>query len=495
VRNGDERVTRDLLAGEALYILKNLKDNKAGSRSNKLADVKASLEPTVTLEFDNYFFFLRKYNYIAMDREACLQLTGEGEKVLDGTLKERFSESIGEYFSSRLGDEAPLEPVRRQPPPPPPTEAAPIKLTADAVIAEVAGQGPGPFDAPASSPFEPPQAPPPPPARKAKRTSVEQEPPVPQPARPPDARPEREDAKPRPGASAELDSRYSKSDTLGAGPLATVYRGKHSGIGIDVAIKELKDIFGYFSFLQRTEVIKRLKREISSQAAVRHPCVVQVLDQNLDTARPYYVVELCSGGSLRDEMDEVEGKGLKVDQAIRYFLQMCYGLRAAHAQGLIHQNLKPENVIIDHLGNAKLSDFGLTRVIEVDSVKGMPQVFVGTGGMGYLPPELLSRSKSVTASADVYSLGILFYEMLTGAIPGRRSPLPSQARKDVPEKLDALFDKMTQDRKDDRIPDIDGVLTEFYAAFGPSEWLKKGDLVLWSESTAAASRPSAPAEQ
>ena len=254
MRNGDERVTRDLLAGEALYILKNLKDNKAGSRSNKLADVKASLEPTVTLEFDNYFFFLRKYNYIAMDREACLQLTGEGEKVLDGTLKERFSESIGEYFSSRLGDEAPLEPVRRQPPPPPPTEAAPIKLTADAVIAEVAGQGPGPFDAPASSPFEPPQAPPPPPARKAKRTSVEQEPPVPQPARPPDARPEREDAKPRPGASAELDSRYSKSDTLGAGPLATVYRGKHSGIGIDVAIKELKDIFGYFSFLQRTEV-------------------------------------------------------------------------------------------------------------------------------------------------------------------------------------------------------------------------------------------------
>ena len=83
MRNGDERVTRELLAGEALYILRNLKDNKTGGRSNKLADVKATLEPTVTLEFDNYFFFLRKYNFIAMDREACLQLTAEGEKVLE----------------------------------------------------------------------------------------------------------------------------------------------------------------------------------------------------------------------------------------------------------------------------------------------------------------------------------------------------------------------------------------------------------------------------
>ena len=232
--------------------------------------------------------------------------------------------------------------------------------------------------------------------------------------------------------------------------------------------------------------------EISSQAAVRHPCVVQVLDQNSGYGATLLCGRALLGGSLRDEMDGAEGKGLKVDQAIRYFLQMCYGLRAAHAQGLIHQNLKPENVIIDHLGNAKLSDFGLTRVIEVDSVKGMPQVFVGTGGMGYLPPELLSRSKSVTASADVYSLGILFYEMLTGAIPGRRSPLPSQARKDVPEKLDALFDKMTQDRKDDRIPDIDGVLTEFYAAFGPSEWLKKGDLVLWSGAPPRRHAPARP---
>jgi hypothetical protein len=539
VRNGDERVTRELLAGEALYILRNLKDNKAGGRSNKLADVKSSLEPTVTLEFDNYFFFLRKYNYIAMDREACLQLTGDGEKVLDGPMRERFGDTVGEYFASRLGDEpAGLEPPRasRPPPPPPPNTnsdpVSPIRLSADAVIAESSNdnQNTSPFDAPASasasptSPFEPPApiatplstpamttasmsaAPSPlnsaassltPPKRNSRPTPTrtitsDSEPAVPQPPRPMEV-PRAPGANNVGGGSQELDGRYTKSDSMGGGPLGQVFRGKHMATGVDLAVKELKDIFGYFSFLQRNEVIKRIRKELQGQAQVRHPAVVQILDMNLDNARPYYVLELCAGGSLRDEMEETENKGLKVEQAIRYFLQMCYGLRAAHASGLTHQNLKPENVLIDHLGNAKLSDFGLTRVIEVDSVKGMPQVYLGTGGMGYLPPELMARQKGVGASADVYSLGILFYEMLTGSLPGRRSPLPSQARKDVPEKLDAIFDKMTQDRKEERLPDVDAVLNEFYGAFNNNEWLKRGDMVLWSESAASGGKlPNGP---
>jgi serine/threonine protein kinase len=114
---------------------------------------------------------------------------------------------------------------------------------------------------------------------------------------------------------------------------------------------------------------------------VRHPSVAAILDQNCDVARPYYVVELCSNGNLRSRMDATGGKGLPPEEAIRTFLQLCYALRSAHAQGLTHGNLKPENVLLDHLGNVKLTDFGLSRVIEVGRSKGMPQVFVGTGGM------------------------------------------------------------------------------------------------------------------
>ena len=495
MRDGQERLTREQLTGEALYILKNLKDNKSGGRSNKLADVKTALEPSVTLEFDNYFFFLRKYNFIAMDREACLQLTGEGEKVLDGSQRERFGEAVGEYFASRLGaDPADATRVRASPPPPPPPPPsdapAPIRLQ---VQADSVPDGLIESSEPASqSPFDPVPPPPPAPSKKNRASKntmqVETEPPVAQQSRNMDMpRPPTQQGSDRSSGGGDLDGRYTKGDLLGAGPLGQVYRGKMQATGVDVAVKELKDIFGYFSFLQRGEVLKRLKKELQQQASVRHPGLVQVSDISLDNARPYFVLELCSG-SLREEMTESEGKGLKVDQAIRFFLQMCYGLRAAHAAGLTHQNLKPENVLIDPLGNAKLADFGLTRVIEVDSQKGMPQVIVGTGGMGYLPPELMARQKGTGPVSDVYSLGILFYEMLTGSLPGRRSPLPSQARSEVPTQLDAIFDKMTQDRKEDRTPDVDAVLTEFYAAFPNGEWLRKGDLVLWSESASAGAK-------
>jgi serine/threonine protein kinase len=107
-------------------------------------------------------------------------------------------------------------------------------------------------------------------------------------------------------------------------------------------------------------------------------------------------------------------------------------------------------------------------------------VFVGTGGMPYMAPELISRQKDVGTPADVYGLGILFYEMLTGGIPGRRSPLPSEVNPDVPSKLDPIFDKMTADRREGRYPDFEAVLADFYGAFSDGELMTKGDLVLWS---------------
>ncbi|MFN7135439.1 MAG: serine/threonine protein kinase, partial [Myxococcales bacterium] len=103
-----EGLTRELISTEALSILKSLRDNSRAGRSNKLADVKSTFENSVSIEFDNYFFFLRKYHFIAMDREACLQLTGEGEKVLEAERRERFDDVVQEYFGSRITlDEVP----------------------------------------------------------------------------------------------------------------------------------------------------------------------------------------------------------------------------------------------------------------------------------------------------------------------------------------------------------------------------------------------------
>jgi serine/threonine protein kinase len=477
-------MTRDKVSNEALYILKSLRENSRLGRSNKLADVKSNLEPSVSLEFDSYFFFLRKFHYIAMDREAQLKLTDQGERVVDGDTIEKFSGEVGEFFAdqilgtdgenatfietqSSLGIKPPPPPVndldlgghdhpgrgrKAAPPPPPPPPPVDEPLIPHSTAPE---------SRPIGSSYAPP---PPPPMATIPLTAVAT-------------------SSPQGGAAAkgqDIDLRYVKYDPIGSGPLGTVFKGKHNALGLDICVKELKDIFGYFSFLQRGEVIKRLKKELCAQAQVKHPGVVQVLDQNTDVARPYFVMELLKG-SLREKLEQGGGKGVPVQLGIRYFLQLAYALRSAHQAGLTHHNLKPENVLFDTWGNAKLSDFGLSRVIEVDQTKGMPQVFVGTGGMGYMSPELIARSKDVGPSSDVYGLGILLYEMMTGQIPGRRSPLPSEVNSECPSKLDPIFDKMTQDRKDQRYPDLDSMLDDFYGAFTDSEYLSKGDLILWSD--------------
>ncbi|WP_257452280.1 serine/threonine-protein kinase [Archangium lipolyticum] len=489
-------IHRDTVCGEALFILRSLKENGRLGRSNKLADVKASLEPSVSLEFDSYYLFLRKYLYIALDpREAQLRLTEPGERVVDGELQDKFSLEVDEFFAEQLlGDDAvPADDEEGDPsmPPPPPD----ILLDENEVLPHVE-QPPALPRARASVALEvplPPSVPVPPPVASMRNEAVPLPPAVPVPPAAPVAPPAPMPApapapipplatSPAPKAAEVLDQRYQKLEAIGSGPLGTAYKGRFNALGLDICVKELKDIFGYFSFLQRGEVLKRLRKELCAQAQVRHPGIIQVLDQNAEAARPYYVLELLHG-SLKDKLEEGGGKGVPVSLAMRCFLQLAYALRAAHAVGLTHHNLKPENVLFDLYGNAKLGDFGLSRVVEQDASKGLPQVFVGAGGMAYLAPELLQpqRAKDAGPASDVYGLGIILYEMLTGQIPGRRSPLPSEVNPEAPAGLDAIFDKMTHDRVDQRYPDIDTMLEDFYKSFTEAQFLARGDLILSSE--------------
>jgi len=484
-------IHRDTVCGEALFILQSLRENGRLGRSSKLADVKAALEPSVSLEFDSYYLFLRKSHYIALDhREAQLRLTELGERVVDGELQDKFAVEVEEFFAEQLGV-SPAAAQReaeaadpRMPPPPPDTllEDAEVLRAVDALppLPRARTSGSFGFEVPVAAP----PVPVPPPVASVRNEAMPVPPtaPVPPVAPMPPPVPAPVSAAPVVKAPELLDQRYQKLEALGTGPLGTAYKGRFNALGLDICVKELKDIFGYFSFLQRGEVLKRLKKELCAQAQVRHPAIVQVLDQNTETARPYYVLELLHG-SLKGKLEEGGGKGVPVALATRCFLQIAYGLRAAHAAGLTHHNLKPENVLFDVYGNAKLGDFGLVRVVEQDASKGLPQVFVGASGMVYLAPELIQphRAKEAGPAADVYGLGILLYEMLTGQIPGRRSPLPSEVNPEAPAGLDAIFDKMTQDRVEQRYPDIDAMLEDFYKSFPEAQFLSKGDLILSSE--------------
>ena len=452
------RLDPETVRSEAIRILRNLREGDG--HKSKLADVKARFESTGSLEFETYFFFLRKFSYIELDREAHLKLTESGERVVRGDDADRFTSEIESFISEKSSDSTDSGSNR-------PRSSELTDLEA------LIGEELGPRAAYAISPPPPPRASPAHSSQHTVRVNVLEL--------------RRDKSEPASssgpavalGKGSDLEARYVRGEALGAGPLGTAFKARFPLLDTEVCVKELKDIFGYFSFLQRSEVVKRLKREICAQAQVRHPCVVTVLDQNVEASRPYLVTELLRE-SLREKLRAADRKGLDASEAIRWFLQACYALKTAHAAGLTHHNLKPENLLFDAFGNARLSDFGLTRVIEIDSTKGLPQLFVGSGGMGYMAPELLGRSKDVGPAADVYSLGMLLYEMLVGQLPGRRSPLPSEANGQSPKALDAIFDRMTEDRIESRYPDFEAVLSDFYAAVGDGSFGRPGDLLLRS---------------
>jgi serine/threonine protein kinase len=280
-----------------------------------------------------------------------------------------------------------------------------------------------------------------------------------------------------------LDRRYRRGAAIGGGPIGTVYEAEHIAIGRPVAIKEARSIFQFISYLKRDEIVRRLKGAVQKHATLIHPGIVQMLDQNHEREFPYFVMEYAPGGNLRRRMASAADGRMPLPVALRTLTQICYALKYAHAQGALHLGLKPENVLFDQAGNVKLTDFGFSRVMERDEEGVEKPVFVSSGAVGYMPPERIqpeSDTRQVRPAADIYALGIMFYEMLTGKLPGRRSPLPSKARKDVPEAFDDVFDRMTRDELTERYATIEQVLAGVYKAFPASEVFTDGTILLWS---------------
>jgi serine/threonine-protein kinase len=209
--------------------------------------------------------------------------------------------------------------------------------------------------------------------------------------------------------------------------------------------------------------------------------VVPVLDLDCNRPRPFCVTELLPGGNLRQKLEG--GKPPPIDRALRWFVQIAEALAHAHTRGVTHGNLKPENVLFDALGNAQLGDFGLQRLMESAGPAtggGAPRVFLATSAVAYLAPEQMAGEVADAARADIYSLGILLYEMLVGKAPGRRAPDPSKANPDCPPALDEVFDLMTQDSPGDRYEKIPDVLADVYGALPDGRVGAAGTLLLYS---------------
>src|SRR6185503_7403464 len=225
---------------------------------------------------------------------------------------------------------------------------------------------------------------------------------------------------PDPRVGLILDSKYKLIESLGQGGMGSVFRAQRLHIGDEVAVKLL-----HHDLVREEKALERFRREARAAAMIRHPNVVSIHDFNDGTgnaSQPYIVMELVRGMSLGDLLRR-EGR-MSPQRAVQLMHDICTGVGVAHRQGLLHRDLKPDNVIVvppSHEGDeetAKVVDFGLAKVRDVTAQTALTQTGAVLGTLYYMSPEQCS-GEEIDARADVYSLGAMLYEMLTGAPPFR----------------------------------------------------------------------------
>ncbi|HWC86570.1 MAG TPA: protein kinase [Solirubrobacteraceae bacterium] len=265
-----------------------------------------------------------------------------------------------------------------------------------------------------------------------------------------------------------LNGRYRLAARIAAGGMSTVYRAFDETLERQVAIKLMNREVSADS-----DQLERFRREARAVAQLNHPHVVGVIDAGEDEGRPYIVFEYVEGETLKERIRR-HGR-LEVSEALAYAIEIGRALGAAHARHIVHRDVKPQNVLIDEEGSAKVTDFGIARTLEEDGLTADGRVL---GTTDYVSPEQ-ALGHHVTGQSDLYSVGIVLYEMLTGEVPFKgenqvavamkhvREALPDvqNKRPEVSAALASVLDRATAKRIEDRyandtelIADLEDVL-------------------------------------
>jgi serine/threonine-protein kinase len=253
-----------------------------------------------------------------------------------------------------------------------------------------------------------------------------------------------------------LDNRYGVDELIARGGMATVYRGTDLRLGRTVALKVLGGVL-----VNDPDFVERFTQEARATAALTHPNVVAVHDQGISAGYPFLVMEFVQGRTIREVI--AQSGPFTSAHALEIVSSVLAGLSAAHDAGFVHRDIKPENVLITNSGHVKVTDFGLARVISDTPVSDSTgAVLLGT--MAYLSPEQVQQLV-VDQRSDVYSCGILLYEMVTGLVPftgasplevayqhvNSSVPAPSAVQPDVPPAVDHLVLAATRKSATERI--------------------------------------------
>jgi serine/threonine-protein kinase len=261
----------------------------------------------------------------------------------------------------------------------------------------------------------------------------------------------------------QLSGRYRLDAQIGSGGMSTVYRAQDLTLERPVAIKLM-----HREIASDSDQLERFRREARAVARLSHPHIVGVIDAGEDEHRPYIVFEYVEGETLKERIRRM-GR-LPIDEAIAYAIEIARALGCAHANQIVHRDIKPQNVLIDAEGSAKVTDFGIARSLQEEGLTADGRVL---GTTDYVSPEQ-ALGQDVNGQSDIYSLGVVLYEMLTGSVPFSgenqvavamkhvREDLPDiqVVRPEVSATLAAVLDHMTEKELDRRYADVDTLVAD-----------------------------------
>ena len=254
----------------------------------------------------------------------------------------------------------------------------------------------------------------------------------------------------------QLNGRYRLDAQIGSGGMSTVYRAFDAVLERRVAVKLM-----HREIAADTDQLERFRREARAVAQLSHPHIVGVIDAGEEDGRPYIVFEYVEGETLKDRIRRM-GR-LPIDEAIAYAIEIARALNAAHARHIVHRDVKPQNVLIDEEGSAKVTDFGIARSLDEEGLTAEGRVL---GTTDYVSPEQ-ALGHDVNGQSDIYSLGVVLFEMLTGDVPfhgeNQVAVAMKHVREDLPDVqmlrpetsagLAAILDRMTDKHLEHRYPD------------------------------------------
>lgn len=252
-------------------------------------------------------------------------------------------------------------------------------------------------------------------------------------------------------ASPALIGRLGGSDftvleEIGRGGMGVVFRGRQASPGRDVAIKVLHP-----HYVGSPDLRRRMFAEAAAMAELNHPGILPLYASGESEGQPWLAMKLATGGTLSSRRGEWTGKWRAIAELIA---ELADAVQHAHERGIIHRDIKPGNVLFDESGHACLADFGLVKWVDKDASETLSQAMLGTPA--YLAPEVArSGARGATTSSDVYGLGALLYELLTGAPPfkwaataellrriaAEEPPAPRKCKPEIPHDLEVICQK------------------------------------------------------